>query len=274
MPNPKEIKEELKAISAIKTITVTYQEVSQNKMNEIREEALKNREFIERLSRVYASAKIAYLNDDEAEPLKKKKGEVVVFISANARFYGSLLWDVWKTSSDYLKGKDADLVVIGDVGKYLVQNSDVGEDFSHFELHDEEPEKDQVKKIIEFIENYERITVFHGKFKNILKQESSKTNISGEAIDKDIDVDADYLFEPSPKEVLDFFEKELITAFFNQAFLEHRLSRHATRMVAMHRASENAKEEIEKLEQKKTRVKRQLLDKKQFEITAPYQLWK
>lgn len=277
MPKPREIQEKIKAVSAIETITVTYQEVSQNKMNEIREEALRNRKFIGKLSSVYSSAKDAYLReleDDQVDIFKEKKdAEVVVFISANARFYGALIWKVWVKLKEYLKENGAHLVVIGEVGKFMAEN-EYGDDFEYFDLDDEDPKEKEVKKLIDFIKNYRKISVFHGEFKNILKQNAVITNISGEIEEREADKGDSYIFEPSPKEVLKFFESELITAFFNQAYLEHRLSRHATRMVAMHRASNNAEEEIEELQKKKSRLKRSLLDKKQFEITAPYQLWK
>ncbi len=276
MAKPREIKEKVKAVSAIETIAVTYQEVSQNKMNEIRETALGNRKFIEKLSLVYASAKDAYLRDKEEEIdllAGKKDAEVVVFISANARFYGALIWKVWVELRDYLQKNRAELVVLGEVGKFMAENA-YGDEFEYFDIDDEEPGEDQVKKLIDFIENYKKITVFHGKFKNILNQEAAITDISGQISEREAKEEASYLFEPSPKKVLEFFEKELITAFFNQSFLEHRLSRHATRMVAMHRASNNAQEEIEGLKQEEIRMKRRLLDKKQFEITTPYQLWK
>ncbi len=282
MLNPREIEEKLNAVKAIESITVTYQEVSQQKMNEIREKALKNRKFIGELAKLHSAAKSAYLKEEKerrerGEPgedvFKDKEGEVVVFISANARFYGSLIWKVWRETANYLENREADLVVIGEVGKFLVENNYEGGSFQYFDLDDDDPNEEQARKIINHIKKYEKINIFHGEFKNVLTQKAVKTDISGEISDQSLEETSSYLFEPSPGKVMEFFTDELITAFFNQSFLEHRLSRHATRMVAMHQASSNAEEEIEELKQQKTRTKRQLLDKKQFEITTPYQLW-
>ena len=271
----KEIEDNLEAVSAIKTIATTYQEISQKEMSNIREKALKNRKFISKLAGIYTTTKEAHLKkDDREEVIKKEKEEVVVFLSANARFYGALLWDVWAEAKKYLQKTNSDLVVIAENGRFFAQNSDGVDDFTYFDLKDEEPDEEQVKKIVEFIKKYKKINVFHGEFENILKQSSAKTVIPGK-LPEDIDEEDSegFLFEPSTKEILEVFETELLTAFFNQTFLEHRLARHATRVVAMHQAGENAEERQEKLKMKLIRLKRKELDKKQFEITGPLQLW-
>ena len=271
----KEIEDNLDAVSAIKTIATTYQEISQKEMTNIRDKALKNRKFIRRLNKVYTTTKKEHLKEAQSEDgfIEKKKGEVVVFLSANARFYGALLWDVWAEVKKHLSKNKADLVVVAENGRFFAQNSDGIGEFTYFDLADEEPKEENINKIVEFIKKYKKISVFHGKFENILKQSSTRTEIPGKLPETDEDQEESFLFEPSTKEILEFFETELLTAFFNQAFLEHRLSRHATRVVAMHQAGENAKERKENLKMKLTRLKRKELDKKQFEITGPLQLW-
>jgi F-type H+-transporting ATPase subunit gamma len=271
----KEIEDNLEAVSAIKTIATTYQEISQKEMTKIREKALKNRKFIGRLAQVYAKTKEEHLKNKEEEkaPSEEKSGKVAVFLSANARFYGSLLWEVWSQVKKYLEKNDADLVVVAENGKFFAQNSPFGENFTYFDLDDEEPEEGEIKEIIDFIKKYKKISIFHGHFENILKQDSVRTEIPGKLPKKETKEEESYLFEPSTKEVLQFFETELLTAFFNQAFLEHRLSRHATRVVAMHQAGENAKERKEDLKMTIKRLKRKEMDKKQFDITGPLQLW-
>ncbi len=276
MSSFKEIKENLEAVSAIKTIATTYQEISQKEMTKIREKALKNKNFISRLAKIYTLTIREFLERDEVNNLpEKKKEKVAVFLSANARFYGSLLWQVWDKTVKYMKKNKSDLVVIAENGKYFAQNSEF-KDFTYFDLEDEDPKEDDIKKIIDFIKEYKEITVFHGEFKNILTQEAAGTVIPGKlpkVEKKEKKDDIDYLFEPSAEKVLEFFETEILTSFFNQCFLEHRLSRHATRVVAMHQAGENAKERKEKLRMTIKRLRRKELDSKQFEITGPLQLW-
>ena len=278
MPVSRKIKENLRAVSAIETITATYREISQKEMNEIRGMALKNRNFIQELSRVCAMAKKSCFVDEkgiEEKIFDKKKDRVFIFFSANARFYGTLILEVWRKVIDHLNKEKGDLIVVGEVGKNIVEKTNFKKKFFYFELNDDKPKEQEIKKIIDFIKDYKEIIAFHGMFKTILSQEVVQSFVSKEISTEDVKEDVtSYLFEPSPEEVLRFFEKELIRAFFNQTFLEHRLSRHATRMVAMHHAVENAKERKEKLDGQIKKNKKRMMDKKQLEITIPYQLWK
>ena len=276
MPILKKIKEDLKAVSNIETITRTYQEIANLRMNEIRQKVLNNREFIEELSQVYTLAKKAYLVLLKKEkPFIKRKGErVVVFLSGNERFYGTLFSDIWRELLNYLAKNKADLAVVGRMGKYLVERSGFGHKMFYFELNDDKPEKNRLRGIIDFIKNYEEIIIFHGRFQTILSQKVVQSNISGGVtLEEELEEVKSYLFEPSPEAVLEFFETELLSAFFNQTILEHRLSKYTTRMVAMYQATENAKKRERKLKIEQKKIERQLLNRKQIELFSGSQLW-
>ena len=276
MPILKKIKEDLKAVSNIETITRTYQEIANLRMNEIRQKVLNNREFIEELSQVYTLAKKAYLAFFKKEkPFIKPKGErVVVFLSGNERFYGTLFSDIWRELLNYLAKNKADLAVVGRMGKYLAERSGFGYKMFYFELNDDKPEKNRLREIIDFIKNYEEIIIFHGRFQTILSQKVVQSNISGGVtLEEELEEVKSYLFEPSPEAVLEFFETELLSAFFNQTILEHRLSKYAARMVAMYQATENAKKRGRKLKIEQKKIERQLLNRKQIELFSGSQLW-
>ena len=276
MPILKKIKEDLKAVSNIETITRTYQEIANLRMNEIRQKVLNNREFIEELSQVYTLAKKAYLVllKKEKPFIKPKRERVVVFLSGNERFYGTLFSDIWRELLNYLAKNKADLAVVGRMGKYLAERSGFGHKMFYFELNDDKPEKNRLRGIIDFIKNYEEIIIFHGRFQTILSQKVVQSNISGGiTLEEELEEVKSYLFEPSPEAVLEFFETELLSAFFNQTILEHRLSKYATRMVAMYQATENAKKRERKLKIEQKKIERQLLNRKQIELFSGSQLW-
>ena len=268
MPILKKIKENIKTISYIEDIARIYQEIAEIKMNEIREMVLKNREFIEELLKVYRIVRGVQFEKKRL----KKKGEIVVFLSSNERFYGSLILDIWKEIEKYLRKKRENLVIVGRMGRYLAEKSDLKVNFFYFELDDERPELEKVKEIVDFLKDYEKILIFHAKFRTILDQRVEVTNIGGE-VEKER-VEKSYLFEPSPEEVSKFFEEELLFSFFNQVLWDHQLSRYATRMVSMYRAQENAKKLKKKMEIKMKKLKREIYNKKQIEQFVSYQLWR
>jgi F-type H+-transporting ATPase subunit gamma len=268
MPVFKKIEQNIKTISYIETIARIYQEVANIRMNQIREMVLRNREFIEELLKVYRLVRGQY--PGKKKVLKKKR--ILVFLSSNERFYGSLILDIWKEVEKFLKEKDGDLAVVGRMGKYLVERSDLKLNFFYFDLDDEKPELEKIKEIVDFLKGYEEILVFHGKFKTVLNQRVEITNIGGREVGKE-KVEKSYLFEPSPEEVSRFFEEELLFSFFNQVLWDHQLSRYATRMVAMYRAQENAKKVKKNLEMEKEKLKREIYNKKQIEQFSSYKLW-
>ncbi len=276
----KEVKENLEATSNIEIITSLYQEIANLRMNKIRQTVLNNREFIEELSQVYTQVKRTYIASfkkglEKISFIKRNERKVVVFLSCNKYFYGTLISDIWRDLLNYLVENEADLAIVGKIGRYLLETENSKRKFFYFDLDDDRPKKEEIKNIVEFIKNYEEIIIFHGKFNTVLSQKVVQSNISGGiTLGKELGKVKSYLFEPSPEIVLEFFETELMSAFSNQAVLEHRLARYATRMVAMYQATENAKEIRKKLEIEQKKLKRRLLNKKQIGLFAGFQLWR
>jgi F-type H+-transporting ATPase subunit gamma len=273
MPVLKKIKENLRLISYIEMVARVYQESAKMKMNQIRENVLRNREFIDELLKVYFLIKSGSPVSKKKIKVTKKK-RILVFLSSNERFYGNLILDIWKEVEKFFKDWGGDLAIVGRMGKYLAEKSGFKEEIYYFDLDDERPEIEKIKDIVEFLKNYEEILVFHGRFHTVLTQKVTITNISGKEIEeKRVEKKVDYLFEPSPEEILKFFEEELIFSFFNQCLWEHQLSRYATRMVGMYQAEENAKKLKNKLLIEEMKIKREINNKKQIEQFSQFQLW-
>jgi F-type H+-transporting ATPase subunit gamma len=286
MASLKKIKIDLEIIESIKNIASCYQEIANLEMKRIRENVLKTRKFLSGVAEIYNHAKSAYIaqfkskNKKEKEQLLKKISfikrngrKIIVFLSANERFYGPLIIDIYK---EVLKNLDenCDLAVVGKIGRYLVRYENIKNKVFFFYLDDDHPTQYQIEKILNLIRNYERIIVFHGKFETVAFQKPVKTDISGGIILEERPQEVrKYLFEPSPEAILEFFEKEIIDALFNQTVLEHQLAKFASRMMSMYRATENAKDLIKKLNQKAKNIKRQITNKKQLEAISSFKLW-
>jgi len=281
MPTLKEIKENLEMISIIKNIASTYQEIADLRMRQIREKVLKNRESFRELLNTYRRIKSAHLFSLKKGWIRKEKisfrrpekERTVVFLSANQFFYGPLIWDIWKETQKYLEKNKADLAVVGKTGKYLAEGSGFGHKMFYFELNDVKPEQARIGEILEFIKNYRKIIVFHGRYEKVLSQKPVMNEISGKLpFEEKFEKVQPYLFEPSPKAVLEFFEIEIIAVLFNQTILEHQLARYASRVMAMYQATENAKNLGQKLSIVENKLRRQKLNKKQIELFGSVRL--
>ncbi|MCH7541592.1 F0F1 ATP synthase subunit gamma, partial [Patescibacteria group bacterium] len=200
---------------------------------------------------------------------------VNVFLSANEHLYGTLILDVWGHFVNDVSKGDSDAIVIGSFGKYLINNENLDVEFTYFDLEDDKPGADQIKKIVDFLGKYEKVVVYHGQMISVLNQVTAKSEITGgislmEKVQKRV---KRYLFEPSSEKILEFFEGEIIGALFNQSVLEHQLARFAARMVAMDQASENADEELKKTRKTLRSLHRRILNRKQLEVYAGYHNW-
>lgn len=277
-----EIKRNLETIQTINTITTVYQEISRMKMNQIRDSVLETRKFLDGISSVHYRAKKSYAWKSKKENqdisfLRRNKKTVIVFLSSNERFYGNLITEIWHNILNHLKNNKADLFVTGKIGRVLAENARQRIKFEYSYLSDEKITTQEVWPIIDFIKNYEKILVFHGKFLTTLLQKpfasDITTSIDLDENEKKVPEAKDYLFEPSPRAILEFFETELISALFNRALLEHRLAKYAARMIAMYQANENIKDEQKKLKKLQKQLTRESLNKKQLEAFSGFSLW-
>lgn len=273
METLKEVKNDLETVSTIKDIAVVYQEISNLKMREIREMVLNNRSVFRALSHTYQRVKSSYIlhnkklgNKKKTFRSKKIKKTVAVFLSANRPFYGDLITNIWNGLMVFLRDNSADLVVAGRTGKYLAEKQGFGFNLFYFELDDVDPKREEVKNIAEFIKRYEKIIVFHGRYKTSLSQELAKDDISGGVPFKKVKDVGGYLFEPSIEAILGFFEDEIISVLFNQSVMEHQLAKYASRMMVMYQSVENAKKVENKLKREKNRLKKEKLNKEQVKI--------
>ena len=288
MSSSKYLSEDLEAVDAIKAITSAYQEIASFRMTQLRGRVAATREFLDGISTVYNHAKTAYIADVKAKTPKQREKmwdslsfvrrngkKVSVFLSANEHLYGTLILDVWGHYINDIRHDRADAVVIGSIGQYLLGSEQLDVETATFNLDDDKPTAEQIKKITEYVAKYEEVVIYHGQMETILHQVPTRSEISGGiSFDKrPLRSARKYLFEPSPEQILSFFETEIIAALFNQTILEHQLARFAARMVAMDQATENANEQTKKIKKEIRTLKRRVMNRKQLEVFAGFGIW-
>jgi len=272
MPILNEIEKNIEAVSIIKNITEAYHQIANLRMKQIKERVLKTRYFFNELLNIcqrVQSASFYSKKKKKSEKIfrKTEKEEIVIFLSANEFFYGSLILDIWKETEKYVSKRKVDLLIVGRIGKYLAERSGWGQKFFYFELDDVEPEKEKISEIFDFIQKYKKIIVFHGVYEKILLQKPKMTEISSylpsqKKLKKERE---DYLFEPSIEEILAFFETEIVNILLSQTIFEHQLAKLASRVISMHEANEKAKETEKKLTMIKQKLKKEKINRKQVE---------
>src|SRR5258708_40304316 len=136
---------------------------------------------------------------------------------------------------------NVDIAIVGKTGKELYDTSSINHPYTFFDLPDVLHSMEELKPLISHILQYEHVTVFYGRFVNIVTQEAAYTSISGdeqvETIEKqERPKEYGFIFEPSIEEVLDFFETQIFSSLFKQTIVEAELARLASRIKAMEQA--------------------------------------
>jgi len=199
---------------------------------------------------------------------------VLVFISANQNLYGDLVFKVFQNFVSDVKKTQSDALVVGSVGKDLVERENLNSRVEYFDLADYKPDLAKIQEITEIINKYEKITVYYGEFMSLLSQVPIKTDISGGVTLTSGSASVkDFIFEPSPKAVLEFFETQIIANLFHQKVYEAQLARFAARLISMNQASEKATLKLNKLNEDYLKFQKYLRNKKQLATFSGRVLW-
>ena len=164
---------------------------------------------------------------------------------------------------------------MGRIGSYLMRDAKLPKPFVDFPLDDYELSEPKVKLALQFIGRYQKIIIVYPKFMSLLSQEPQVEDISGgiEVDEKKSKKAKSYFFEPSPKEVIAYFEGQIIEALFRQKLLESVLARYGSRLTMMDLASKKIGKIIEENYRVNRKIERNEANRKLFGYFAGIELW-
>jgi ATP synthase F1 gamma subunit len=291
MYNKYAIAEELAMVSTFKMLAQAYEEIAVIKMQRVRSSVLSTRQFLDALSLVFSEVKSSYKGEilqfttkkkkkKNFNPLKllsKKNKTVAVLLSSNTTLYGDIINRVYRLFVEEIKKGDYDIVIVGKHGKQLFDGENLGKKYTYFEIPDEGVSFEQLKPILSFVLEYEKVNMYYGKFSNVITQTPTVSNVSGEdlATEKQDDQKSKvkYIFEPTLEKIYELFENQVLVALFKQTVHEAELSRLASRITAMEQALGNIDKNELDLHAESRRVTKLLANKKQIDTFSGLSLW-
>lgn len=294
MEEKRRIEEELNSLRDLQLLAQAHEEVSTIRMRLARGSVLATRDFLDSLSAVFVNVKSAY-KKHIIEELNKKKNqntqtrntisqkngkEIYVFLSANNKLYGDVIPKIFELFRQACQKKDADIAIVGKLGKEMFEVSDIKRPYTYFEIADSQKGIDEMKPLITYILPYEKISIFYGKFINVVTQNASVSNITGdeslesEKPQENTSKEFSFIFEPSIEKVMSFFESQTFFSLFKQTMHEAELARYGSRIKAMEQALETINKQIDILTVSERRARNLLTNKKQLERIAGISLWK
>ncbi len=261
MATLREIKLRIRSIKSTQKITKAMEMVAASKMRKAQIQALKGRPYLEKLEEVIQS--IVSLSDPPlTHPLLQPKPAVkrigYIFLTSNRGLCGSFNSSIIRTMFEILAEKNETeeiVITLGRKGRQAMER--IGKKIlADFENIKDQPSLLDTLGISGLITNeflnghFDEVWVVYNHFYSILSQKPVAKKIL--PIEPSAELESKtsktkYLFEGDPAQVLDQLLKRYVSTVVYQTVLESLASEQSARMMAMHKASDNAKEIVENL---------------------------
>ncbi len=281
--NTRDIRRRIKSIKNTAQITKAMQMVASAKMRKAQGAALAGRPYAELINRVLVS--VQEHADVTLHPLlevRQANRELVVVISTDKGLCGALNTNLLREANAF-DAENTEYVAAGRKGQQHLARMKRNL-IADFKLPDAPALRD-TKAISKFcIDKFlsgdvDKVTVLYTKFLNTLVQKPTvRTLLPISPFDlptagkKDAPAAAqaqsDYLYEPSPAEVLGGILPHYIHFQIYQMILDARASEHSARMVAMKSATDNAQQLIKDLTLEYNKVRQASITTELLEIAT------
>ena len=189
------------------------------RMQQVRASVLQSRAYMEGVISVFREVRRSHRKEVEKLIAQKKKlpfleekkqGTVCILLTSSGKFSGLLTQKIIREFAEHVKNTDCDVVVVGMTGHELLPQflrKNIQAKYFDFDL--ENPSRERLTELLTAVADYENVTVFTGKFQNLISQVPTAYNITGfEALrqeNKESENSHEFLFEPSLHEIISFF---------------------------------------------------------------------
>jgi F-type H+-transporting ATPase subunit gamma len=291
MANLRDIRRRIKSVKNTAQITRAMQLVAAAKMKKAQDQALGGREYAKQLTQVLFDIRTNF--GEESHPLlehREGNRELVLVISTDKGLCGPINTNLARKIR-LQTSPGANWVTVG--RKLRTMGEKLGiKIIADFTVKDPVPFA-QARPIAKFITqqfldgNYDKVSIAFTSFVNTLRQEAEVVTLlpiqghhqgQGQAFEQigagfsveehKNDPTRDYIFEPSPGDVLGTILPLYVNYEVFQALMEARASEHSARMVAMKSATDNAKKFIKELTLEYNKLRQGAITSELLEITT------
>jgi F-type H+-transporting ATPase subunit gamma len=291
MPSLIDIRRRVRAVKSTQQITKAMKMVSSSKLRRAQERILRSRPYAQEMLRVFNN--LANHTDAGSHVLlQEQQGErpLLIVITADRGLAGSFNANVVKGAAEFITsqprepGREVALALVGRKGRdvFLRRGFDVRyEEVGLFQnvkwSHAQAIANTAIKEFLG--PDVGSVYLVYNQFKSIISQQvvierllpianlAGTTNPDGTVFGSPA-ATYDYLFEPSPEELLGMFLPFHVAVQVNRALLESSAAEHAARMTAMDSATRNAREMVDRLTLYMNKVRQAAITREIIEIVA------
>jgi F-type H+-transporting ATPase subunit gamma len=291
MPSLLDIRRRVRAVKSTQQITKAMKMVSSSKLRRAQERILRGRPYAQHMLRVFNN--LAARTDPSRHPLLQEKPAggrtLLIVVTADRGLAGSFNANVIKGAAEFItaqpnKGREIALALVGRKGRdfFLRRGFDVRyEEVGLFQnvkwTHAQTIANTAIKEFLEG--DVSNVYLVYNEFRSIMSQRvvverllpianlAGTENADGSTM-TDAGANVDYLFEPSPQELLATFLPFHVAVQVSRALLESSAAEHAARMTAMDSATRNAREMVDRLTLYMNKVRQASITREIIEIVA------
>ena len=282
MPSLIDIRRRVRATKSTQQITKAMKMVSSSKLRRAQDRIVRSRPYAQEMLRVFNS--LATRVDPAAHPLLKDDPQaartLLVVISADRGLCGSFNTNVIKATAQHIAdhpaepGREVALALVGRKSRDFFNRRGFDVKYEEVGLFQnvkwEHAQAIANTCIKEFLgPDVSSVYLVYNEFRSVISQRVVVERLL--PIPK-LDVEkiegADYLFEPSPAEMLETLLPFHVAVQVNRALLESSAAEHAARMTAMDAATRNAKDMVDRLTLYMNKVRQAAITREIIEIVA------
>lgn len=280
MANARQVKQRIGTAQNISKITKAMEMVSASKMRRAQDQTLAARPYAQALTNSLRS--LAQETSHDLHPLLSHHEiglELLIVISTDKGLCGSLNQSLFKQTLAWIRQHPQGQLIL--VGKKSVAFAKfLGlETYAQFT---DLPDSIGVEDILPLstlvidkfkTKEFKSVEILYTDFINTLSQKVAQSQLLPIQIEPEELIlaegdTAEYIFEPSSKEILGELLPYYIENSIYQSFLEAKASEHSARMVAMKNASENAKDLVSELQLIFNKTRQESITNELLEITT------
>ena len=281
MPSAREIRRRIRSVRNTSQITKAMEMVSAAKLRRAQSSVLASRPYAEQLRELIATLGSAATGGDEVHPLLQRRPvreSALVLVTPDRGLTGAMVGNVLRAGATFVqeRGGNPTIIAVGRKGRdWMIRRArNVVAEFTGMDR----PTVDDIQPIARIITErfisgqVDEVSIVYARFHSTTNQRPVRVQIlpveppvaSAEGQSRY----ANFLFEPSPAEVLAAILPRYVEVQLYQALLESLASEHAARMVAMHNATENARDIVKSLTLSYNKARQAGITKEILEIAS------
>jgi len=279
MPTIREIRRRIKSVQSTAKVTRAMEMVAASKMRRAQERTIAARPYAEEMRHVLANLAAQRRSGDEIHPLLVRRPVnriAIIHITPDRGLCGGLVASVNRSVASFILEQrvPATTVVIGRKGRdFMVRSGqEVRAEFTRFGDRPSIVDVLPIARIV--IDDYtdgliDEVYLSYTQFVTTMSQRPVLWRllpIEPAAIEPGQNVE--YIYEPSPDEVLAQLLPRFVEMGLYHVILESIASEQSARMVAMSNATDNANEIIEELTLTYNKVRQEMITKELLDITG------